>query len=114
METLDYDLQTKYKGDKYDKELWNNFLRQFKNTFISTTKKKDPYIEINKLKMKNGQLDEYIANYATLISELGWHNNNKMTCHTYQKGLPNAMVKNIITQEGMPIGLEGWIWWAKQ
>ena len=69
---------------------------------------------INKLKMKSGQLNKYIANHATLIAELGWHNNNEMTCHTYQKGLPNAMVKAIINQHGMPTGLRDWTMQAKQ
>ena len=67
--------------------------------------KKDTYTEINKLKMKNRQINEYTANHATLINKLGWHNDNKMTCHTYRQGLPDSMVKAIITQNGLPIGL---------
>ena len=55
--------------------------------------------------MKSGQLDKYTANYATLINELGWHNDDEMTCHIYQKGLPDSMVKAIISQNGMLNGL---------
>lgn len=101
-------------GDEFNNVVWTNFLRRFQAVFISTTTKEDTYTKINKLKMKNGQLDKYMANHSILINELGWHNNDKMTCHTYRQGLPNAMVKAIITQNGMPNGLQEWIWLAEQ
>ena len=71
-------------------------------------------MDINELKMKSRQLDEYTANHATLINELGWHNDNEMTCHTYWKELPDAMVKAIINQHGMPNGLQEWTMHAEQ
>ena len=70
-------------GNEFDKAIWMSFLRRFQLAFISTTTKEDAYMEINKLKMKDGQLDEYTANYATLINKLEWHNDDEMTCHTY-------------------------------
>ena len=96
-------------GDESEEALWTSFLKRFQSTFISTTTKEDTYTEINELKMKSRQLDEYTANHATLINELGWHNDDKMTCHTYQKGLPDSMVKAIITQNGMLNGLWEWV-----
>ena len=101
-------------GDEFDENLWLGFLRRFQSAFISTTTKEDAYTEINKLKMKDGQLDEYTANHATLVHELGWHNDDEMTCHTYRQGLPDSMVKAIITQNGMPTGLTDWIRLAEQ
>ena len=101
-------------GDEFDENLWLGFLRRFQSAFISTTTKEDAYTKINKLKMKDGQLDKYTANHATLVHELGWHNDDEMTCHTYRQGLPDSMVKAIITQNSMPTGLLDWIRLAEQ
>ena len=79
---VEHDL-TLNRGDEFNKNLWLGFLRRFQSAFISTTTKEDTYTEINKLKIKDRQLDKYTANHATLINELGWHNNDKMTCYTY-------------------------------
>jgi hypothetical protein len=59
--------------------------------------------------MKGDQLDEYIADFSTLIRELGWDHDSKISCHNFQEGLPVLLVCDIIKMEGIPETLTGWI-----
>jgi hypothetical protein len=59
--------------------------------------------------MQKGQLDEYIAEHETLIGELNWDEDSEMSCHSFRKGLPEPLAKNIIKNEGLPESLTQWI-----
>jgi hypothetical protein len=61
------------------------------------------------LKMQKGQLDEYIAEHATIVGELNWDEDSEMSCHSFRKGLPEPLVRNIIENEGLPESLTQWI-----
>lgn len=61
-----------YGGNEEDERLWMNFLKCFKWTYISIIQKEDAYIKLQKLRMKFGELNEYITKHSTLVSELGW------------------------------------------
>jgi hypothetical protein len=83
IDQLEEDLVNIYKGDKDDKELWQEFERRFKRAFISSTAKESAYIKLQSLKMKGDQLDEYIADFSTLVGELGWDYDSEISCHNF-------------------------------
>ena len=92
-----------------DEDLWTDFLKRFKNTYVSTTQKEDAYVRMQKLQMKGDQLDEYIADHKTLVSELDWSHDSEMSCHSFREGLPKVLAKRIIENEGLPENYSRWI-----
>jgi hypothetical protein len=59
--------------------------------------------------MKGDQLNKYITDFSTLIGELGWDHNSKISCHNFWEGLPVPLACNIIKMEGILETLTGWI-----
>ena len=106
---VEKDLHNLYKGDEDDEGLWMDFLRHFKQTYVSTTQKKDAYVKMQKLKMKAGELDKYIAEHSTLVSELGWDQDSDMPWHSFREGLPPPLARKIIKMEGMPDSFMAWV-----
>jgi hypothetical protein len=109
IDQLEEDLVNIYKGDKDDKELWQEFERRFKRAFISSTAKESAYIKLQSLKMKGDQLDKYIVDFSTLVGELGWDYDSKISCHNFREGLPTPLAHDIIKMQGMPESLTQWI-----
>jgi hypothetical protein len=101
-------------GDEDDEDLWREFEKEFKRAFISSTIKETAYVKLQALKMKGDQLDEYITELVTLIGELGWDYDSKMSCHKFREGLPTPLTRNIITMQGMPKSLTQWIKFAQK
>ena len=64
--------------------------------------------------MKDGNLDEYIAQHATLIAELEWEEDGDMSCHSFKAGLPDPLVNKIISMEGLPDNLDMWVKYAQR
>jgi hypothetical protein len=106
---LDEDLTHICGGDKKDEELWQEFKKRFKRAYISSIAKENAYVKLQSLKMKGDQLDEYIADFSTLIGELGWDHDSEISCHNFREGLPTPLARNIIKMEGIPETLIGWI-----
>ena len=102
---MEENLHNLYREDEKDEDIWTDFLKQFKRAYMSTTQKEDTYVKMRKLKMKSGKLDEYIAEYSTLVAELGWDQDSDMSWHSFREGLPPPLTKKIIKMEGMPDSL---------
>ena len=64
--------------------------------------------------MKEGNLDKYIAQHATLIAELEWEEDGDMSCHSFQAGLSDPLVHKIIGMEGLPDNLDMWVKYAQK
>jgi hypothetical protein len=111
---LDEDLVNICRGDKDDEELWKEFKKRFKRAYISSTAKENAYVKLQSLKMKGDQLDEYIADFSTLIGELGWDYNSEISCHNFWEGLPIPLAHDIIKMQGMPELLTQWIKFAQK
>jgi hypothetical protein len=75
-----------------DENLWKDFIDQFEQAYISSTAKEDAYMQIEKLAMKGDRLDEYIADFVALVSELGWDANGEIACHYFRGGLLTPLV----------------------
>jgi hypothetical protein len=83
--------------------------RRFKRAYISSTAKESAYVKLQSLKMKGDQLNEYIADFSTLIGELGWDYDSEISCHNFREGLPVPLACDIIKMQGMPKSLTQWI-----
>jgi Retrotransposon gag protein len=102
------DLRHEYGDDEEDDGIWTNFERRFRRNYISTTAKETAYVKLQNLKMKGGELDEYIADFGTLISELDWDEDSETACQYFRGGLPAPLVRTIISMEGNPDTLTRW------
>jgi hypothetical protein len=109
IDQLEDNLVNQCGGDEDDEDLWREFEKEFKRAFISSTAKETAYVKLQALKMKADQLDEYIAEFVTLIGELGWDYDSEMSCHKFREGLPTPLARNIITMQGMPETLTQWV-----
>ena len=105
---LDKDLEL-CRDDEMDDDLWDGFLERFARTFISTTAKEDAFVRLRALKMKENNLDEYIADHSTLISELGWDKDSEAACQSFREGLPTGLARTILNQKGLPETMGRWI-----
>ena len=114
LDQLEEDLQHIYGDDEEDEDLRNEFQKWFKCAFVSSTAKKDAYIKMQKLKIKNNQLDEYIAEQSTLIAELDWNADSEMLCHSFREGLLDPLARKVIDMEGIPESLTQWIRYSQK
>jgi hypothetical protein len=106
---LEEDLTHVCGGDEDNEDLWLEFEKRFKRAYILSTAKENAYVKLQSLKMKGDQLDEYIADFSTLIGELGWDHDSKISCHNFREGLPIPLTRDIIKMEGILETLTGWI-----
>jgi Retrotransposon gag protein/Zinc knuckle len=111
---IEEDLKHICGGDEDDDYLWTEFLIRFKRTYVSSTAKESAYVKMQKLKMKSDQLDEYIAEHDTLISELGWDPDSEMACHSFREGLPDPLARRVIEMEGLPDTTKKWVKYAQK
>jgi hypothetical protein len=88
---LEEDLVNICGGDEDNKDLWVEFEKRFKRAYILSTVKESAYVKLQTLKMKGDQLDEYIADFSTLIGELGWDHDSEISCHNFREGLPTPL-----------------------
>jgi hypothetical protein len=93
IEQLEEDLVNICGGDEDNEELWQEFKKKFKRAFISSTTKESAYVKLQSLKMKGDQLDKYITDFSTLIGELGWDYDSKISCHNFREGLPTPLTQ---------------------
>ena len=100
-------------GEK-DRDVWYEFVRRFKTAYVSSTIREDAFVQIQKLRMKKGNLDEYIAQHSTLIAELEWEEDGDMFCHSFRAGLSDPLVNRIISMEGLPDNLDMWVKYAQK
>jgi hypothetical protein len=91
-----------------DPDLWDNFAARFNSNFVSTTIKEDALVKIGDLKMKGGELDEYITEHETLLGQLGWHPDSDIAAEYFRKGLPQPLAKNVIANHGLPSTTKAW------
>ena len=97
-----------------DKDIWLEFVRRFKTAYVSSTIREDAFVTMQNLRMKDGNLDEYIVQHATLVAELEWEEDGDMSCHSFRAGLPDSLVNKVISVEGLPDNLDLWVKYAQR
>jgi hypothetical protein len=86
-----------------DKQIWELFKADFKNTWKDTAVIEDAQLKLDHLEMgKDVNLEDYIANFNALIAELQWVHNHPGTVRAFQQGLRAGLLQSIYRQRPWP------------
>jgi Retrotransposon gag protein len=95
-----------------DETIWTDFEQRFKNTFTDTNKKQLAYDRLMNLRLKDGDIDTYIATFDNLVSKLGWARGEE-TAHVFQNGLDRGVMGAILDRPTWPVTLDEWQYAAR-
>jgi Zinc knuckle len=59
-------------------------------------------------KLRDGDVDTYIATFNNLITQAGWTRSDAGTADLFQKGLPEGLKNAILNMENLPTNLGEW------
>ena len=85
--------------DETDKDHWNAFEQDFKDSFTNTNRKNEAFNELTALKQKES-LDIFISEFKRLATAAGVKLDNHGTIYLFKKGLKLALVQAIIASTG--------------
>ena len=89
--------------DPYDEDLWTEFKRDFEETWKDTTEVEDAQNKLEKLQMsKEVTLEDYIAKFNALISELRWAKDHPGTVRAFKQGLRSGLLLEMYKQRPRP------------
>jgi hypothetical protein len=92
-----------------DERLWKRFAEDFKRAFTNTTDKQDAYVKLQDLKMTGSDLDSYIADHEALVKRTGWVVGGDALIESFKDGLPDALLRKIISRDDICTTLEDWV-----
>jgi Retrotransposon gag protein len=92
---------------------WQALEAEFKKAFIDYTAHKRAQDKLRKLKMKEGNVDEYIATFQLLGHCIGVNLNDPSVLCLFAQGLPKSLAKSCINIE-LPENFEQWTSAAQQ
>jgi hypothetical protein len=113
VESQDLGLETKTTRAtnplRYDDEaLWTEFVTNFKTTWSDTAAKETADNQLQKLRMKDREIDTYIATFERLIKAAGWDDASGGTIRQFKHGLTQEVYKHILYCETMPTTMVEW------
>jgi hypothetical protein len=75
--------------------IWNTFLQEFEQQFQDTQRPNHARIELEKLVMKPGEVDQYIAKFEELARHALYITGDPATTSLFLKGLPPGILVDI-------------------
>ena len=95
------ELQARITGGTADTDEvhWRTFEQAFKDTFYNTNIKAEAYQKLEKLEMKNNNLDIFISEFKRLVTTSGIDINSHGIIHLFKKGLANGLTTAIINSQ---------------
>src|SRR6266853_4264063 len=100
---------------RLDEELWEDFTKSFKDTFMDIATGVKAENELQTLHMKDGDINTYIITFKKLLKEASYTENEQDALKMFKTGLPGRLniriINNFLT---LPNTLEGWIEAAHQ
>jgi hypothetical protein len=92
-----------------DKDLWTWFVGIFRTTYTNTTKSEDALTKLLRLRMKDNDLDTYIATFDHLQNLAGWEQNSQGTVLLFCRGLNPGLAQVVINRTMLrPHTFEEW------
>ncbi len=88
--------------------IWNEFRTSFESAFISTTRSQDTYTKLKNLKMKENNLDKYIAMYSNLVTQTGWDIKGEAAVESFRNGLYDGLYRAILGRYDLLTTLNEW------
>jgi len=93
-----------------NEELWEDFSKSFKDTYMDIAEGVKAERELQTLHMKDGDINMYIATFKKLLKAAGYTENKQGALKMFKTGLPGGLNICIInTSLTLPNTLEGWI-----
>jgi hypothetical protein len=87
---------TKHQVSKFNPISWQDIEDTFCQQFADTMKKeKVQSILRHSIQMKEGNIDEYVAQFDTLVSEAGFNLDDEQMLEKFTSGLPIGLFENI-------------------
>jgi hypothetical protein len=88
--------------------LWTDIEDAFRQQFADTMKQEKAQATLRQgIFMKEGNIDEYVAQFDTLVHEAGFDPDDLQTLEKFTRGLPIGLYENIY-QFNLPTDYEGW------
>jgi hypothetical protein len=88
--------------------LWTEFVTDFETTWSDTATKETADNQLQKLRMKDREIDTYIATFKCLIKAAGWDDASGGTICQFKHGLTQEVYKCILYCETMPTTMVEW------
>jgi len=86
-----------------DEVIWDLFSADFENTWRDTSVIEDAQMKLDRLEMgRDTTLEDYIAKFNALISELRWAQNHPGTVRAFQQGLRAGLLASVYKQRPWP------------
>jgi hypothetical protein len=94
-----------------DKQLWMEFVADFHRVYSDTAEAEGAYTKLMALSIKDGegQLDNYIAKFETLLRKAWWERNTQGAVDLFKQGLKLNLHHRILRRETLPQTLDNWI-----
>jgi hypothetical protein len=94
-----------------DKCLWTEFVADFHHVYSDTAEAEGTYAKLMILSMKDSdrQLDNYIAEFETLLQKVWWERNTQGAVDLFKQGLKLNLHRGILHCETLPQTLDEWI-----
>jgi Retrotransposon gag protein len=94
-----------------NERLWTEFIANFRHVYSDTAKAEGAYAKLMALSMKdgNGQLDNYITEFETLLRKAHWERNMQGAVDLFKQGLKLNLHHGILRHETLPQTLDEWI-----
>jgi Zinc knuckle len=94
-----------------DEQLWMEFVADFHRVYSDTAEAEGAYAKLMALSMKDGdgQLDNYIAEFETLLQKARWECNMQGAVNLFKQGLKLNLHRGILCHKTLPQTLDEWI-----
>jgi Retrotransposon gag protein len=76
--------------------VWDQFLQELEDQFIDSTVGQRSHIELERLKMRFPEVDQYINKFEDLASLAGYTVGNEETINFFLRGLPDDVMTDIL------------------
>jgi hypothetical protein len=86
----------------HDKNLWADFVQEFRRAFMDTVSEQWAYGELTNYAMGNRSIDEYIAQFEHLLQKAGWDRTSQGSLFQFKKGLDRRIHLKILQRDLMP------------
>jgi hypothetical protein len=97
-----------YHVDQYDPYLWESIEGVFRRQFADTLEKEQVQTKLQQgIRMKDGKIDKYVAEFDTLVAQAGYKADDAQTLEKFISGLPASLYETIYQLDD-PKTYEGW------
>jgi len=94
---------------KDDEDLWKEFTKKYKWKFTSASVLEEAQHKFKQLRMNSGDIDEYIAQFEHLLSQVGWKWSDYGVLKKFEDGLQKWVVSAILNKDTWPEDINEWM-----